>query len=171
MIDCVEFTYIRSRLFNVGNMTDLFDSVTPSTILLYVRAIGLFSRCDLTNYLGLCIHLTIIFFSSRPCLDCSLHLFLALYDPFWCWCAVKLWYHSLYERPKSFLNYLFTTYDLNLLRSFFASYDNAERLYRRWALLERYSDPDWNTSQVAIRSPHRSIGDLSSIVPCRRPRR
>ncbi len=64
MIDCVEFAYIRSRFFDVRNMKDLFDSVTPSTILLYVRAIGLFSRCDLTSYFGLCTHLTIIFFSS-----------------------------------------------------------------------------------------------------------
>ncbi len=43
-------------------MKDLFNSVTPSTILLYVKAIGLFSRCDLKSYLGLCIHLTITFF-------------------------------------------------------------------------------------------------------------
>ncbi len=33
MIDCVEFAYIRSRFFDVRNMTDL-DSVTPSTTLL-----------------------------------------------------------------------------------------------------------------------------------------
>ncbi len=64
MIDCVEFAYIRSRFFDVRNMNDLFDSVTPSTILLYVKGIGLFSRCDLTPYLGLCTHLTITFFSS-----------------------------------------------------------------------------------------------------------
>ncbi len=69
MIDCVEFAYIRSRFFSVRNMKDLFDSVTPSTILLYVRAIGLFSRCDLTFYLGLCTHLTITFLSSGLCLD------------------------------------------------------------------------------------------------------
>ncbi len=45
-------------------MKALFESVTPSTILLYVRAIRLFSRCDLTSYLGLCTHLIITFFSS-----------------------------------------------------------------------------------------------------------
>ncbi len=44
MIDCVEFAHIRSRFFDVRNMKDLFDSVTPSTILLYVRAIGLFFK-------------------------------------------------------------------------------------------------------------------------------
>ncbi len=44
MIDCVEFAYIRRRFFDVRNMKDLFDSVTPSTILLYVRAIGLFFK-------------------------------------------------------------------------------------------------------------------------------
>ncbi len=67
----------RSCFFDVGNMKDLFDSVTPSTILLYVRAIGLFSRCDLTSYLGRCTHLTITFISSGLCLDSwgSLHLF------------------------------------------------------------------------------------------------
>ncbi len=52
-----------------GNMKDLFDSVTPSTILLNVRAIGLFLRCDLASCLGLCTHLTIKFFSSGLCLD------------------------------------------------------------------------------------------------------
>ncbi len=30
--------------FNVRNMKDLFDSVTPSTIPLYVKAIGLFFK-------------------------------------------------------------------------------------------------------------------------------
>ncbi len=44
MIECVEFSYIRSLFFNVRNMKDLFDSVTHSTILLYVRAIGLFFK-------------------------------------------------------------------------------------------------------------------------------
>ncbi len=69
MIDCCKFAYIRSCFFDVRNMKDLFDSVTPSTILLHVRAVGLFSRCDLTSYLGLCTHLTITFFSSGLCLD------------------------------------------------------------------------------------------------------
>ncbi len=42
---CVKFAYIRSRFFfDVRNMKDLFDSVTPSTILLYVRAIELFFK-------------------------------------------------------------------------------------------------------------------------------
>ncbi len=44
MIDCVEFAYIRSRFVDVRNMKDLFDSVTPSAILLYVRVIGLFFK-------------------------------------------------------------------------------------------------------------------------------
>ncbi len=44
MIDCVELAYIRSRFLDVRNMKDLFDSVTPSTILLYVRAIRLFFK-------------------------------------------------------------------------------------------------------------------------------
>ncbi len=47
MIGCVEFAYIRSRFFDVRNMNMmkyLFDSVTPSTILLYVRAIGHFFK-------------------------------------------------------------------------------------------------------------------------------
>ncbi len=61
--------YTKPFFFDVRNMKDLFDSVTPSTILLYVRATGLFSRCDLTSYLGLCTHLTITFFSSGLCLD------------------------------------------------------------------------------------------------------
>ncbi len=42
MIDCVEFAYIRSRFFDVRNRKGLFNSVTPSTILLYVKANGLF---------------------------------------------------------------------------------------------------------------------------------
>ncbi len=64
-------------------MKDLFDSVTPSTILLYVKAIGLFSRWDLTSYLGLCTHWTITFFSSGLCLDSEQFTpVLALYDPF-----------------------------------------------------------------------------------------
>ena len=33
----------------------------------------------------------------------SLHLFLALYWPFWCWCAVKHWYHSLHYARLRFL--------------------------------------------------------------------
>ncbi len=69
MIECVEFVYIRSRFFDVRKMKDLFDSVTPSTILLYVRAIELFSRCDLTSYLGLCTYLVKTFFSNGLCLD------------------------------------------------------------------------------------------------------
>ncbi len=44
MINCVEFAYIRSRCFDVRNMKDLFDSVTPLTILLYVKAIGFFFK-------------------------------------------------------------------------------------------------------------------------------
>ncbi len=66
-------------------MKDLFDSVTPSTIPLYVRAIGLFSRCDLTFYLGRCTHLTITFVSSGLPMFRLVGQFtpvLALYDPF-----------------------------------------------------------------------------------------
>ncbi len=58
-----------SCFFDVRNMKDFFASVTSSTILLYVRAFGLFSGCDLTSYLGLCTHLTITFLSSGLCLD------------------------------------------------------------------------------------------------------
>ncbi len=77
MTNCVEFDYIRSRLYSVKSMIDLFDSVTPSTILLYLRSIGLFSRCNLALCLGLSTHLTITFFPSGHCLDShvSLHLF------------------------------------------------------------------------------------------------
>ncbi len=42
MIDFVQFAYIRSLFSYVRNMINLFDSVTPSTILLNIRAIGLF---------------------------------------------------------------------------------------------------------------------------------
>ncbi len=50
---------------------------------MYVRAIGLFSRCDLTFYLGLCTHLTITFFSSGLFrLIGQFTPILALYDPF-----------------------------------------------------------------------------------------
>ena len=42
MINCVEFAYIWSRFFDVRNMKDLFDSVAPSTILLYVTLDFLF---------------------------------------------------------------------------------------------------------------------------------
>ncbi len=69
---------LEMTLQRVRNMTYLFDSIPPSRILLplYVRAIGLFSRCDLTFYLGFCTHLTITFFSSGLCSDSqgSLHL-------------------------------------------------------------------------------------------------
>ncbi len=65
-------------------MKDLFDSVTPSAILLFAKAIGLFSRCDLTSNLGLCTHLTVTFFSGGLCLDSwgSFTPVLALCDPF-----------------------------------------------------------------------------------------
>ncbi len=41
MIDCVDFAHIRSLFVDVGSMKKL-SIVTPSTILLYVMAIGLF---------------------------------------------------------------------------------------------------------------------------------
>ncbi len=49
-----------------------------------LKLLDFFSRCDLTSYLGLCIHLTITFFSSGLCLDSegSFTPVLALYDPF-----------------------------------------------------------------------------------------
>ncbi len=55
MIDCVEFAYIRSHFLDVRNMKDLFNSVTPSTILLYVSAIGLFFKMWL-DILPLTLH-------------------------------------------------------------------------------------------------------------------
>ncbi len=84
MIDCVEFAYKRSHFFDVRNLKDLFDSVTPSTILLHVKAIGVFfSRCDLKSYLGLYTHLTIIFFWwTLFRLIGRFTPVLALYDPF-----------------------------------------------------------------------------------------
>ncbi len=104
--DCVELCrlcrirFIRSRFFDVRNTKDLFDSVTPLTILLYVRAIGLFSRCDLTSYLGLCTHLTITFFSSGR---------------YWCWFAVNLWYH--HHHQMLLLPRYWTYYNKNLPHS------------------------------------------------------
>ncbi len=51
------------------SLSDLFDSVTPSTILLYVRAIGLFFKMWL-DILPWTLHsLAITFFSSGLCLD------------------------------------------------------------------------------------------------------
>ncbi len=65
-----KFAYIRRRFFDVRNMKDLFDSVTLSTILLYVRAIGLFfSKMWLDILPWTCTHLTITFFCSGLCLD------------------------------------------------------------------------------------------------------
>ncbi len=70
MIECVEFAYIQRRFFDVRNMKDLFDSVTPSTNpTVTLKLLAFFSRCDLTSYLGLCTHLTITFFSSGLGLD------------------------------------------------------------------------------------------------------
>ncbi len=43
----IDSAHIRSQFFDVRRMKDLLDLVTPSTILLYVRAVGLFSRCNL----------------------------------------------------------------------------------------------------------------------------
>ncbi len=60
-----------------------------------LELLDFFPRCDLTSYLGLCTHVTITLF-----LVDSVQTHRAVYTcfgtvwPFWCWCAVKLWYHS-----------------------------------------------------------------------------
>ncbi len=72
MSDCVEFADIRNLLFRCQkHERSLRFSYT------FNNPTVLFSRCDLTSYLGLCTHLT-LFFSSGLCLDSwgSLHLFL-----------------------------------------------------------------------------------------------
>ncbi len=73
MIDCVDFAHIRSRFLDVESMKDLFDSVTPSTILLYVRAIGLFTRYNLKLRLGLSLHLNMVFFFWLSLFKCIFH--------------------------------------------------------------------------------------------------
>ncbi len=84
------------RMYGLSRQVTSKDSgisrhVNDSTLEL----LDFFSRCDLTFYLGLCTHLTITFFSSGLCLDSyrAVYTCFGTVWPFWCWCAIKLWYH------------------------------------------------------------------------------
>ncbi len=65
-----------------------------------LELLDFFSRCDLTCYLGLYIHLTITLFSYSVSYTCF-----GTAWPFWCRCAVKLWYHHhlLQKKRKKYL--------------------------------------------------------------------
>ncbi len=71
MIDFVDFAHFRSRVFSdVRTMDGLFDSVTPSTVLLVCNGYWTFLQdAYLKLWLGLCLHLNIVFFSGRFYLD------------------------------------------------------------------------------------------------------
>ena len=44
LLDCIDFSHIRSKYYNVSSMSELFDKIHPTLILNYLREAGLFNK-------------------------------------------------------------------------------------------------------------------------------